>query len=65
MDDKEFLTVGYVASLLDVHDSSVYRWIRLGEGPRVLRTPGGRIRIARGDLDAWLEAQRGAPRHDG
>jgi hypothetical protein len=35
--------------------STWHGWQRKGVGPRVIRLPNGQIRVARDDLNAWLE----------
>lgn len=50
------LTTRDVAGRLGVSTETVLRWVRRGELP-AHRLPGGMLRFAEVDLDAWL-AQR-------
>lgn len=56
----ELLTTGEVAELLRIPRKQVYRLIH-EEGLPAVRLSRGRYRIARGDLDAWLDERREAP----
>ena len=57
--DHEFLTVAEVARLLQCSEPTVRRRIREGQLPAVQlggqRSP---LRIARGELDAWLYGEK-------
>ncbi|WP_412759352.1 helix-turn-helix domain-containing protein [Nocardiopsis rhodophaea] len=53
MGTKSVMTVDDVACELGFDRSTVYRWIHLGKGPRVFRSPGGHIRIRRSDFIEW------------
>jgi excisionase family DNA binding protein len=55
-----FLTVAAVAEELDVSIRTVQRWIERDHLPAV-RLPGGRLRVARRDLDEALAQWRTAP----
>jgi excisionase family DNA binding protein len=60
MADRAWLTVPQVAEELQVTVDTVRRWIRAGELPALLT--GGQktgYRIARADLDAFIERRRG------
>jgi excisionase family DNA binding protein len=50
------LTARTVADVLGVCAETVLRWIRNGELP-AFHLPGGAIRIAQDDLDAWLRSR--------
>jgi excisionase family DNA binding protein len=60
----EFLTVAQVADLLKISEQTVRNWIDAGK-LRGIRAGARRVRIARADLDAFLEAstrpRRAAP----
>lgn len=48
---------GAVARLLGVHPGTVTRWVEEGR-LKAIRTPGGHRRIARSELDRFLEGGR-------
>jgi excisionase family DNA binding protein len=52
------LTLAETAALLRVSRQALYRWRRRGDGPPVIRLPGGTVRIARSDLEEWLRARQ-------
>jgi excisionase family DNA binding protein len=56
--DKEHFSISQLASILDVSAASVWRYVRRGIRGRPLPSfrIGGRRRVARADLLAWLEA---------
>jgi len=55
INDKKlrFFKTAQVADMLNVHQSTVNRWINTGE-LRAFTTPGGHRRITRADLIAFL-----------
>ena len=55
-----YLTVAAVAEELGVSMRTVQRWVERGDLAAV-RLPGGRLRIARRDLDAAVSRWRTAP----
>jgi excisionase family DNA binding protein len=56
--EKEFFTVNEVATKMSVHRDTVLKWI--DEGRLLSYRPGDRtIRIAKKDLDAFIELSRG------
>jgi excisionase family DNA binding protein len=60
--DKKVMTVSDLAQELGFDRSTVYRWLHLGQGPKVFRSPGGHIRIFRSDFLEWQE--KGTPPND-
>ena len=58
----EFLTVAEVAELLKLNQQTVRNWIDQGDLPAI--HVGRRVRIARSDFDALIEAGRTQPRSD-
>jgi len=56
---SEMLTPGDVARLLGVSSKTVARWERGGQLPGI-RTLGGHRRFRRSDVEAAIEAARGA-----
>jgi len=50
---NELLSTRQVANTFQVSVSSVSRWVRDGLLPAV-RTPGGRIRVRRADVEVFL-----------
>jgi excisionase family DNA binding protein len=57
---NEYLTVAAVAHELGVSMRTVQRWVERGDLAAV-RLPGGRLRIARRDLDAAVARWRTPP----
>ena len=57
MTDDELLTVRELAAELKVSVRTLERWRRDGTGPAWM-TVGRAVRYRRGDVDAWLRAQR-------
>jgi predicted DNA-binding transcriptional regulator AlpA len=56
----ELLTVPQVLNELNgVSRRTFYRWRELGNGPRCIRLPNGELRIARRDLESWIDGLRG------
>lgn len=53
---SELLTVAQVAATLQVAQSTVRRWVRLG-ALRAFRLPSGGIRISRASIDALSVAE--------
>jgi excisionase family DNA binding protein len=51
----EYLTVAEVAELLKLNPQTIYNWIDAGKLPAT-RAGNRRVRIARADLDAFLDA---------
>jgi Helix-turn-helix domain len=62
---REYLSVRRTATLTDVSDKTVRRWMALPDDPlpaiRLGTGPHARIRIARRELLAWLERRRAVP----
>jgi len=56
--DTEWLPLGKAAALLGVHTMTLRRWSDSGRFPSY-RTPGGHRRFALGDIQAYLQRQRG------
>ena len=56
--DKEYLTVSQVAHALEVHITTAWAYLQRGIRGRQLRSfrCGGRRRVLRSDILAWLEA---------
>ncbi|MEV4888766.1 helix-turn-helix domain-containing protein [Nonomuraea sp. NPDC055795] len=54
MTTKAMLSIADVLTELDVPKSTFYRWLHTGRGPKCIKLPNGKVRIRRGDLDAWL-----------
>jgi len=57
------LTVREVADLLRVDSKTVYRLAQRGELPGF--KVAGSWRFMKGDIEAWIEAQKSAPRDQG
>ena len=59
MEDSHFMTVAEVAAELNVNETTLYNWLRVGtlRGYRM----GALWRIARVDLDAFIAAGRNVP----
>ena len=59
MEDSQFMTVAEVAAELNVNETTIYNWLRVG----TLRGywMGFLWRIARVDLDAFIAAGRNVP----
>ena len=59
MEDSQFMTVAEVAAELNVNETTLYNWLRVGtlSGYRM----GALWRIARVDLDAFIAAGRNVP----
>lgn len=54
----ELCTLADVAQLLRVPPATLRYWRHLGTGPRSFRI-GRHVRYYRGDVEAWLQEQRG------
>ncbi|WP_394339774.1 helix-turn-helix domain-containing protein [Murinocardiopsis flavida] len=50
---NQVMTVAEMARELRFDRTTVYRWVRLGNGPRTFLSPGGRIRVYRSDFIEW------------
>ena len=57
--DDRLLTADEVAALLAVPRSSVYEYARRVHDPLPTVRIGRHVRFVRGELDAWIVAQRG------
>ena len=59
MEDSQFMTVAEVAAELNVNETTLYNWLRVGtlRGYRM----GALWRVARVDLDAFIAAGRNVP----
>ncbi len=57
--DDRLLTADEVAGLLAVPRSSVYEYARRARDPLPAVRIGRHVRFVRGELDAWIVAQRG------
>jgi excisionase family DNA binding protein len=55
---KTFYTILEVAELLGVHERTVRRWIKPPDGELPAHRIGGVVRIADGDLQAFLASRR-------
>lgn len=51
---NDLLTIAQVLTLLDVPQSTFYRWRQLGRGPRCIKLPNGAVRVRRSEYDRWL-----------
>jgi excisionase family DNA binding protein len=51
------LTAPQAAEIVGCHPQTISRWAADGEIP-ALRTPSGRYRFNRAELDAWLQSRR-------
>ena len=63
--EDRYLSLDQVAGIAGVHKATVYRWLAdpaLSLRDRVLRLPGGRIRILESEFRAWIETQNTAGR---
>jgi excisionase family DNA binding protein len=58
--DDEWLTTAETAELVGLAPRSIYRWIRLGEGP-VFHRIGGRIFYRRSAIEAFIAAGKMKP----
>lgn len=58
------MSAAQVASELGVDRSTVYRWLRLGIGPRAVKFASGTIRIRRRDFIEWAKKESMAYRKD-
>lgn len=54
----DLFTIADVAHLLRVPPATLRYWRHLGTGPHSFRV-GRHVRYHRGDVEAWVEAQRG------
>ena len=63
MSDNELLTVDEVAKEIKVHAETVRAWIRSGE--LVAVDIGGKYRITRNDLNAFIEKRKTDKRKKG
>ena len=50
---EPFLTIKDLAVYFNVHEMTVYRWVRDGAVPFIFRV-GGQWRCRRQDVDAWV-----------
>lgn len=50
-----YMTVNELAEIVGLAPYTVYEMVKRGDAPRARRF-GGRIRFARSDVDAWLDA---------
>jgi excisionase family DNA binding protein len=55
---KRFLKASEAAKYLGVSESTVVRWRLAGDGPYFFRFPGGAIRYAVDDLEAWMQSMK-------
>jgi predicted DNA-binding transcriptional regulator AlpA len=53
---REQLTIPEVCAELKVSRSTFYYWRQTGKAPRCLVLPNREVRIARHDLESWLDA---------
>ena len=60
MGDSQFMTVAEVAAELNVNETTLYNWLRVGtlRGYRI----GALWRIVRADLDNFIAAGRNVPK---
>ena len=55
---QEYLRIPQVAALIGMSTGYVRKVIRLKQGPRVIRMPGGKSPVvSRAELTRWMEAQ--------
>jgi excisionase family DNA binding protein len=62
---KRFLKASEAAKYLGVSESTVVRWRLAGDGPYFFRFPGGAIRYAVDDLEAWMQSMKVGTRSEG
>jgi excisionase family DNA binding protein len=55
---KRYLKASEAGKYLGVSESTMVRLRLSGEGPYFVRFPGGAIRYAPEDLDAWMETMK-------
>ena len=55
--DQTFLSIPEVAEVFEVSDTSVRRWVKSGRLP-VVRTPSGRAKVRREDVEAILRGDQ-------
>lgn len=60
-----YLTPADTASRLDVHQQTVYRYIREGRFEGCIQTGGGAWLIPEAEVDAWRPLPRGPVPQDG
>jgi predicted DNA-binding transcriptional regulator AlpA len=53
---REQLTIPEVCAELKVSRSTFYYWRQTGKAPRCLVLPNREVRIARHDLESWLDS---------
>ena len=56
MGARDRLTVAEVCEELKVPRSTFNDWRAKGRAPRCVRLPNGQLRIARAELERWLDA---------
>ena len=57
---REMMTISQVISMLDVPQSTFYRWRATGKGPRAIKLPNGSVRIRRSEYERWIAAMEEA-----
>jgi excisionase family DNA binding protein len=59
--ERRWLRVSEAAQQLDVHQGTLYRWVREGRVPSIrLGGPGAPVRISEAALEEWLD-EHGSP----
>jgi excisionase family DNA binding protein len=53
---RELLTVEEFCREMRIARSTFYEWLAKGRAPRCRKLPNGKLRIARHDIDAWLDS---------
>lgn len=54
----EMLTLEEVLTELRIERSTFYEWRKRGAAPECSKLPNGKLRIRRGDFDAWFKSRR-------
>lgn len=52
---REYLTIAALCDELEVSRDTFYKWRAKGTSPRCTRLPNGELRVAREDLETWLD----------
>jgi excisionase family DNA binding protein len=56
MQNEEYLTIKDIAQQLKMDEKTIRRWVKDGKLPAI--SLGGKYRIARSDLNAFLDSKR-------
>ena len=57
-ENEKLLTIKEVADILQVNESTIYRYMADEENPLPTLKLKGITRIIKGELDAWIEKQK-------